>query len=579
MTIDRIWLKNYPPGVPADIDPLQFSSLAELLNECFKTYANKTAQTFMGKKFSYAQIDQYSLNIASYLQSLGLSKGDRVAIMMPNIPQYTVIATALLRSGLIVVNTNPLYTARELEHQLIDADVKAIFIIENFAHTLEQALLKTPIKHVVVTAVGDMMGGLKGWFINRVVKFKGMVPPYHIEQAVSFKDALYYGENARPQFVAPSIHSHDIAVLQYTGGTTGVSKGAILLHSNLIANILQTYSWVMPALKTIMTEEDQLVFIGALPLYHIFAFTINLLICFYIGGNNILIANPRDMKSMLQDMKRQRFHILPAVNTLFNAIANHSKAKEVDWSGLRLSVAGGMAVQQSTEQEWVKLTGCGMTEGYGMSETSPVICGTPVNSNAIVEFPRRAGIGYPISSTEVMLIDDNGAPVGLNTAGEITVRGPQVMAGYWNSPHETAKVMTADGFLRTGDVAIMDENGWLRIVDRKKDMILVSGFNVYPNEVEDVVALMDEVSECVAVGVPNDKSGEAVVIVIVKKDPQLTAAQVKAWCKTRLTGYKCPRHVLFQESLPKSAVGKILRREIRPLLDEIIANEKKDTRQ
>ena len=570
MKVDRIWLKNYPEGVPADIDPQRFTSITEMVGECFKTYGHRTAQTFMGKKISYTQIDAQSMQIASYLQSLGLSPGDRVAVMMPNLPQYAIAALAVLRAGYVLVNVNPMYTARELEHQLNDADAKAIFIVDNFAHTLAQALPATPVQHVVLTSVGDLIGGIKGWFINKAVRLKGMIPQYDIPHAVSFKEALLRGEFKLADFQQPIIRGSDVAVLQYTGGTTGVSKGATLLHSNLVANVLQTYTWVLPALKKISSQDEQLVFIGALPLYHIFAFTINLLICFYVGGNNILIADPRNMSGMLKDMRKQRFHVLPAVNTLFNGLLNHPEVHSVDWSSLRLSVAGGMSVQQATAQAWYKLTGCCMVEGYGMSETSPVICATRVDLNVSASEPQQPGIGYPIPSTEVVLLDDEGLPVGLNTPGEIAVRGPQVMAGYWNSPQETEKVMTKDGFLRTGDVAVMDEQGWIRIVDRKKDMILVSGFNVYPNEIEDVVAHLDGVAECVAVGVPDAKSGEAVAIIIVKKDPALTAEHVKSWCKEHLTGYKRPRYVLFKESLPKSAVGKILRRELKPILDELL---------
>jgi long-chain acyl-CoA synthetase len=563
---DRIWLKNYPAEVPAEIDSQRFSSLAELFEQCFKTYPHRTAQTFMGKKFSYAQIDQFSMNIASYLQSVGLKKGDRVAIMMPNIPQYPVIATAILRAGFILVNVNPLYTARELEHQLKDADVQAIFIAENFAHTLAQAMLTTPVRHVILTGIGDLIGGLKGWFINKAIRFKGMVPNFDLPNSISLKEALLRGEYMLPDYQQPEIGSDDIAILQYTGGTTGVSKGATLLHRNLVSNVLQVYAWILPALKTNLSGKDQIVLVGALPLYHIFAFNVNLLITFYLGGNNILIPNPRDLSSMLRELRRQPFHVLPAVNTLFNAIVNHPEASSVNWSSLCLSVGGGMALQQATVQAWYKLTGCGMVEGYGMSETSPVICASRVDITDVND--QRMGIGYPVPSTTVVLRDDNDQPVPLGTPGEITVQGPQVMAGYWNSPEETAKVMTKDGFFRTGDIAVMDESGWIRIVDRKKDMILVSGFNVYPNEIEDVVALMSGVEECVAIGVPSPKSGEAVMVLVVKKDPELTEEQVKQWCKTRLTGYKRPRFVVFRESLPKSTVGKILRRELRALLSE-----------
>ncbi|MGL4668240.1 MAG: AMP-binding protein, partial [Saezia sp.] len=362
----------------------------------------------------------------------------------------------------------------------------------------------------------------------------------------------------------------DVALLQYTGGTTGVSKGAVLLHQNLLSNLMQTYDWVSPAVKKLVAEENQLVFIAALPFYHIFAFMINFLVCFHLGGAALLVVDPRDTSGMLRSMKKQPFHVFAGVSTLFNTILHHPQAKSLNWSSLRLSVAGGMSVPQATAQGWHQLTGCPMVEGYGMSETSPVICATCVEQGLEKDVQRRSGIGHPIPSTEVILLNEEDQPVGINTPGELCVRGPQVMAGYWNNPEETAKIMTKDGFLRTGDIAVMDDEGWLKIVDRKKDLILVSGFNVYPNEVEDVVALMDGVKECVAVGLPNEKSGEAVAIIVVKRSPDITAEQVKAWCKQHLTGYKCPRYVLFRDELPKSAVGKILRKELKPILEELM---------
>lgn len=564
MKTERIWLASYPATVPADIDTHQISSLDKLLEQCFTSYANRTAESFMGKKYSYARIDALSTRIASYLQSLGLAKGDRVAVMMPNVPQYPVVATAILRAGFVLVNVNPMYTASELEHQLIDADARAIFIIENFAHTLAEIAGNVPVKHIIITAAGDLLGPIKGWLVNRSLHAKGQIPAYNLPQATRFKNALAHGEQALPSYRRPMISPEDIAVLQYTGGTTGVSKGAALRHRNLIANVLQIHAWILPALQSTLANNNQIVLVGALPLYHVFAFTVNLLISFYLGAHNILIANPRDINALLRDLRRQPFHVFPAVNTMFNAILNHPQAQSMDWSSLRLSVGGGMAVQQATAQAWHQLTGCCIMEGYGMSETSPVICVGRADLTSPEQF--RQGIGYPVPSTEVILIDDNDHPVPIGSPGEITVRGPQVMAGYWNAPEETAKIMTASGFLRTGDIGIMDETGWIRIVDRKKDMILVSGFNVYPNEVEDVVSLMDGVQECVAIGVPDKHSGEAVMVLIVKKNPELTEADVKAWCHDRLTGYKRPRHVVFRESLPKSAVGKFLRKEVRALL-------------
>lgn len=572
MKVDRIWLKNYPADVPADIAPLPYSSLGEMINTSFKTYSSRTAQVFVGKKFTYARLDQYSLRIASYLQSLGLSKGDHIALMMPNLPQYTVVAAAILRAGFVLVNVNPMYTPHELKHQLNDAQVKAIFIAENFAHTLTQVITETDIQHVIVTRIADLVGGIKGWAINKYVQLKGLIPAYDLPAAVTFKHALKQGRAHLHQFKMPDIHPDDIALLQYTGGTTGVSKGAVLSHRNLLSNLIQTYDWVSPAVKKLVAEESQIVFIGTLPFYHIFAFMINLLICFHIGGSAILITDPRNTTAMLRSMKKQPFHVFAGVSTLFNTILHHPLAKSIDWSFLRLSVAGGMSVQQATAQGWQKLTGCPMVEGYGMSETSPVICVTQVALGLEKGSERPLGIGYPVPSTEVVLLDENDKPVGLNTPGELCVRGPQVMAGYWNNPEETAKIMTKQGFLRTGDIAVMDEQGWFRIVDRKKDMILVSGFNVYPNEVEDAVTLMEGIKECVAVGVPNEKSGEAVAVIAVKQNPDITTEQVKAWCKQHLTAYKCPRYILFREELPKSAVGKVLRKELKPILDELLQN-------
>ncbi len=554
---DRPWLSAYPPGVPADIDPSQYASLVELMEQAFRDYALRTAYSFMGRDTSYAQTDAQSRQLAAYLQSLGLAKGDRVAIMMPNVPQYPVTVAAVLRAGFVVVNVNPLYTPRELEHQLKDSGAKAIVIIENFAATLQACIANTAVEHVVLAAMGDRMGALKGMLINYVVRsVKKLVPPYALPGAVRFNEALSRGSRAR--FLKPDIHPDDIAVLQYTGGTTGVPKGAVLLHRNIIANVLQSEAWNAPVMNKV-PQGEQPTAICALPLYHIFAFTVNMMLSMRTGGKTILIPNPRDLKAVLKELTRHTFHSFPAVNTLFNGLANHPDFKTVDWSHLKVSVGGGMAVQGAVAKLWLEKTGCPICEGYGLSETSPSASCNPVT---LKEF--TGTIGVPIPSTYMKLIDDEGRDVVLaGQSGEIVIKGPQVMAGYWQRPDETAKVMTEDGYFKTGDIGIIDGNGFFKIVDRKKDMVLVSGFNVYPNEVEDVVAAMPGVLECAVVGVPDEKTGEAVKLVIVKKDPALTEEQVKAFCHDNLTGYKRPRVIEFRESLPKTPVGKILRRELR----------------
>ena len=554
--MERNWLKNYPDGVAPHLNANEYASLVELLDNSFRKYADLPAYKFMGKDYSYRLIDEMSLAFAAYAQSLGLAQGDRVAIMMPNVPQYPVVVAGLLRAGLVVVNVNPLYTPRELEHQLKDSGAKAIVIIENFATTLQQVLHEVPTKKVILASLGDMLGFVKGALVNFVVRnVKKMVPAFDLPGAVRFNDAIATGRRAafKPVKVGPE----DIAVLQYTGGTTGVSKGAVLLHRNLVANVMQSDAWYQPALAKVKPGV-QIVTICALPLYHIFGFNTNMMLGLRMGGCNLLIANPRDIPAMFKDLRRQPFHSLPAVNTLFNAMANHADFDTVDWSALVMSVGGGMAVQQATAQLWLQKTGCPICEGYGLSETSPAATCNPVNTSAY-----SGTIGMPMPDTDVVLLDDDGNEVGPGQRGEIAIRGPQVMAGYWQRDDETAKVMTADGFFRTGDIGEVDERGYFKIVDRKKDMILVSGFNVYPNEVEDVVALIPGVLECAAVGVPDAKQGEAVKIVIVKKDPALTEADVRAWCETNLTGYKRPKIVEFRSDLPKSNVGKILRRELR----------------
>jgi long-chain acyl-CoA synthetase len=554
--MEKIWLKQYPAGVPAQIKADLYPSLVALLEESFAKYRALPAYRFMGRSISFGQIDDLSRAFAAYLQSLGMDKGDRVAIMMPNVPQYPVAVAAILRAGYVVVNVNPLYTPRELEHQLKDSGAKAIVILENFAATLAQVFDAVPTKKVVLAAMGDMLGFVKGRLVNHVVRnVKKMVPEFSLPGAVRFNDALAQGRHKT--YTPPRIGPDDIAVLQYTGGTTGVSKGAVLLHRNLVANLLQAEAWNQPALKKIPAGE-QIVTVCALPLYHIFGFNINMMLGMRMGGCNLLIANPRDIPAMLKELSRHRFHSLPAVNTLFNALANHPDSDKVDWSSLKLSVGGGMAVQQATARIWLEKTGCPICEGYGLSETAPSTTCNVVDASAYT-----GNIGLPLPNTELALLDDEGREVPMGTPGEIAIRGPQVMAGYWQRPDETAKVMTADGFLRSGDIGVVDERGYFRLVDRKKDMILVSGFNVYPNEVEDVITQMPGVLECAAVGIADAKAGEAVKVVIVKKDPSVTEASVRTYCEANLTGYKRPKVVEFRSELPKTPIGKILRRELR----------------
>ena len=553
---DRIWLKSYPPGVPADLDTSQYPSLVALMEESFKKYAGKTAYSFMGKDVSYAQTDSLSQAFAVYLQSLGLVKGDRVAIMMPNVPQYPVAVAAILRAGFVVVNVNPLYTPRELEHQLKDSGSKAIVIIENFAATLEKCIAATPVKHVILCAMGDQLGLLKGALVNYVVRnVKKMVPPYSLPGAVRFNAAVAKGSSGtlKPVKIKPD----DVAVLQYTGGTTGVSKGAVLLHRNVIANVLQSEAWNQPVMKQVPPNE-QPTGVCALPLYHIFAFTVGMMLSMRTGGKLILIPNPRDLPAVLKELSKHVIHSFPAVNTLFNGLANHPDFNTVDWSHLKVSVGGGTAVQSSVAKIWVEKTGCPICEGYGLSETSPSASCNPVTAKEYT-----GTIGVPLPSTYMKLLDDDGKEVGPGQSGEIAIKGPQVMAGYWQRPDETAKVMTADGFFKSGDIGVVDENGFFKIVDRKKDMILVSGFNVFPTELEDVVGQCPGVLECACVGVKDEKTGEGVKLVIVRKDPELTEAQIRAYCKENMTGYKQPKVIEFRSELPKTPVGKILRRELR----------------
>jgi long-chain acyl-CoA synthetase len=553
---DRIWLKSYPPGVPSDIDVSRYASMVDMMEESFRKFADRPAYSFMGREQSYRQVDELSQTFGVYLQSLGLAKGDRVAVMLPNVLQYPVAVAGIFRAGYTLVNVNPLYTARELEHQLKDSGAKTIVILENFAATLEKCLAATPVKHIVLCAMGDQLGLLKGALVNYVVRnVKKMVPVFNLPGAVRFNAAMAKASSGSLE--KPVIKPDDVAVLQYTGGTTGVSKGAVLLHRNLVANLLQTDDWFAPALKKI-PQGEQLNTVCALPLYHIFAFTVAMMLSLRSGGKLILIPNPRDFPAVLAELAKHKVHFFPAVNTLFNALANHPDFNKVNWSSLLVSAGGGTAVQSAVAKLWLDKTGCSIVEGYGLSETSPIVTANPVTGTGF-----SGAIGLPVPGTWLKLIDDNGREVPLGQSGEIAIKGPQVMAGYWQRPDETAKVMTADGYFKSGDIGVMDERGYFRIVDRKKDMILVSGFNVFPTELEDVVSLMDGVLECACVGMPDDKTGEAVKLVIVRKDPALTEQQVRAYCKENLTGYKQPKVIEFRTELPKTPVGKILRRELR----------------
>jgi long-chain acyl-CoA synthetase len=557
--MDRFWLKHYPPGVPADVNVDQYSSLVQLMEEGFAKYAARDAYAFMDRRFTFREIDRQSAAFGAWLQGLGLARGTRVALMMPNVVQYPIALAGVLRAGYVVVNVNPLYTPRELEHQLRDSGAEAIVILENFAATLEQVVAKTAVKHVVVASIGEMLGFPKGAIVNFAVRrIKKMVPSYSLPGHLRFGDALEAGAGRK---LAPvQVGPQDVAFLQYTGGTTGVSKGATLTHRNLVANVLQLEAWVQPALADTSRGPvpEQLVYICALPLYHVFALTVNLLGGIRLGTLNVLIANPRDIPGFARELAKYRFNVIPGVNTLFNALAENAEFQKLDFSSLRISNGGGMAVQKAVADKWLKLTGVPIVEGYGLSETSPVATSNPVMSREY-----NGTIGLPFPNTEIAILDDAGQPVPLGQAGEIAIRGPQVMAGYWNRPDETAKVMTPDGFFKSGDIGIMDEHGYTKIVDRKKDMIIVSGFNVYPNEVEGVVAMHPGVVECAAIGVPDAKSGEAVKVFVVRKEPALTEAELMDFCKQHLTGYKKPKFIVFRDELPKTNVGKILRRELR----------------
>ena len=550
--MEKIWLKHYPAGVPAEIDVDEFRSIGDLFDRSVRQYGPRRAYINMDKAITYAELDRLSAAFGAYCQSvLKLPKGARIALMMPNLLQYPVCLYGALRAGYTVVNCNPLYTERELEHQLKDSGAEVIVIVENFAHVLAKIVARTPVKHVLVTQLGDMLGFPKRLIVNLVVKHvKKMVPAWNIAAAIDLRDALSRGGNLPLRPV--EVGHDDIAFLQYTGGTTGVSKGAMLTHGNIIANLQQAHAWIKPFLR------EQEIIITALPLYHIFALTANCLTFFKIGATNVLITNPRDIPGFIKEIGKYPFTTITGVNTLFNAMINNPDFARIDLSRLHLTLGGGMAVQRAVAERWKQITGTALIEAYGLTETSPAATMNPVD---IIEY--NGTIGLPISSTEVAIRDDAGNDLPLGESGELCVRGPQVMTGYWNRPEETAKVIMPDGFLRTGDIALMDSSGYVKIVDRKKDMILVSGFNVYPNEIEDVLAMHPGVLESAAVGVSDPKTGEAVKIYVVKKDPELTEAALLEHCRANLTAYKVPRQIAFRNELPKTNVGKILRRELR----------------
>jgi long-chain acyl-CoA synthetase len=551
-TMEKIWLRSYPPGVQATVDVNVYRSIGDLFEQSAAKFAGKPAYVNMGRAITYAQLDAMSCRFAAFLQKeLRLAKGARVALMMPNLLQYPVALFGAMRAGYTVVNCNPLYTGRELEHQLKDSGAEAIVVMETFAATLAGILDKTAIKHVIVTKIGDLLG-LKGPIVNLVVKYvKKMVPAWHIPGAMAFNTALSRG--ARLDFSPVVVTRDDLAFLQYTGGTTGAPKGAMLTHGNMLANLEQAYAW----LKVYLSDDDNTI-ITPLPLYHVFALTVNCLLFVKAGARNVLITNPRDIPALVKELKTYPFTAMTAVNTLFNALLNHPGFAEIDFSDVRITLGGGMAVQQAVAKRWREVTGKTLIEGYGLTEASPVVSVNPLDLSAY-----NGSIGLPLPSTEISIRDDDGAELALGETGELCVRGPQVMSGYWNRPEETAKIMFPDGFLRTGDIARVDPQGFIYIVDRKKDMILVSGFNVYPNEIEDVVQTHPGVLEVGAVGVPDGAAGEAVKIVVVRKDPSLTAEDLRAFCRKNLTGYKVPRHIEFRDALPKTNIGKILRRELR----------------
>ena len=549
--IEKIWLDSYPDGVLPEIGELEYPSVAALLEDSCRKFPDKPAFSCMGKTMTYADVDRFSAIIGGWLQSKGLQKGDRVAIMMPNILQYAAILPGVLRAGYTVVNVNPLYTPRELEHQLKDSGAKAIFVLENFASTFQEVKDKVPVEHVVVTKMGDLIGGLKGGVVNFVVKnVKKMVPAWDLPGHHSFKSVLASTAPLKPADIGPD----DVVFLQYTGGTTGVSKGATLLNRNVLSNAAQNDEW----LKAIKEMPENPLYICALPLYHIFALTVNMIMGMRLGSHNILIPNPRDIPGFVKELQKHKFDVFPGLNTLFNALMNNEDFQKLDFSKLKLTLGGGMAVQQPVAERWQKMTGCNISEGYGLSETAPV---ATANRFDALEF--SGTIGLPLPSTDITIRDEDGKDVPLGEVGEICIRGPQVMAGYWQRPEATAEVMTDDGFFKSGDMGFMNEEGMTKIVDRKKDMILVSGFNVYPNEIEEVAVAHENIVEAAAVGMPHEHSGEVVKLFVVSSDPAMTEQDVKDWCAKGLTNYKHPKVVVFKDDLPKTNVGKILRRELR----------------
>ena len=551
--MEKLWLNSYEQGVNAEIDITQYSSISDVFRQSVEKFAHQPAFQNMGKTLTYAEVGKLAENFASYLQNvLKLPRGERVAIMLPNLLQYPIALFGILQAGLVAVNTNPLYTPRELEHQLKDSGATTIIVLENFANTLELVLPRTQIKHVIVASVGEMFGFFKGTLMNFVLrKIKKMVPEYRISGAIPFQTTLK--EGAAHTFRPVTLTREDTALLQYTGGTTGVAKGAVLSHGNICANMLQAKEWIKNQLR-----EGKETVIAALPLYHIFALTVNLMIFTNAGSKIILITNPRDMKGFIGELKKERISVFIGVNTLFNGMVNQPDFATVDFSNLRLTLGGGMATQKAVAEKWKKITGTPIVEAYGLTEASPGVCCNPLNIEAY-----SGGIGLPVPSTEVELRDADGKEVAVGQPGELWVRGPQVMKGYWNRPEETAKAIDARGFLETGDIAVMDEKGWLKLVDRKKDLIVVSGFNVYPNEIEEVIAHNDKVMEVACIGVPDEKTGEALKVFVVRKDPSLTKEELIAFCRSGLTAYKVPKNIEFREELPKSNVGKILRRELR----------------
>lgn len=555
--MEKIWLRNYPPGVPAEIEPEKYGSLVELVERSFARYADNVAYISMGATITYAELDRLSRDFAAWLQGQGFKKGDRVALMMPNLLQYPICLFGALRAGCVVVNCNPLYTPRELEHQLKDAGAEAIVIVENFAATLEQVIAHTAIRKVVVTSIGELLGPIKGRLVDFAIRnVKKMVPAWQLPNAISCAEALAEGRNAA--FKPVTLVHDDIAFLQYTGGTTGVSKGAMLSHRNILSNVLQASAWIASAVRDSKDGQGSELIVTALPLYHIFALTANCLTFLMVGASNLLIVNPRDIPGFVKELKKYPFTVITGVNTLFNALLNNADFAKLDFSTLRFTLGGGMAVQQPVAERWQKVTGSALTQAYGLTETSPAVTIDPLQLDHF-----NGSIGLPISSTELSVRDDAGNEVSVRQVGELCVRGPQVTSGYWQRPDETALVFHEDGFLRTGDMGYVDEEGFVYLVDRKKDMILVSGFNVYPNEVEEVVAMLPGVMEVAAIGVASQATGEAVKLFVVRKDPNLTQEAIIAHCRQQLTGYKVPHLIEFRDDLPRTNVGKILRRALK----------------